>query len=123
ELLDDADDYQPIGVVYNMLAGAKLRDSIQIDEEEVHAISWKIVDAAANEYATGTFDGPLVPNTFSAKGCTYRLNLGTPALEDVPNDPYLIVINVHATDDEDEEPYTEIHPLYILNAKTSTLAT
>lgn len=121
ELIDDANDFKPSGVVYSLINASALRDTIQVDYEELEAINWKIVSPFEDVVARGSISGPLPFDSATANGYVYKLNLGRPSITQFYNDPYLLVIDA-VTGEEDADPITEIHPLYLLNARTSTLA-
>lgn len=115
-LEDLADAFSPYGIVYSLISSSKLIDTVFTDTEEIFHIKYKIY--GANETILDTLEfSNLAYNTKTRKGYQYNLDLGRPDLAAglIASSALLGILEI--TTEDLADPITEVHPIYVVNAK------
>lgn len=118
-LLDLEDGFKPVGILYSLITSANLVDEFYAGTNDVVAIDYKIL--TPNDtliYTHPTISSPTaIQNT--KKGYRYEVNLGRPPATTMLsyNDPFMGILEYHTASGE---TFTELHPIYAVNAKVAT---
>lgn len=120
ELIEPTDDFLPTGVIYNLLeSNPKLYDNIYLDYDNPSRIKTTLKTPFNEEIITKTIDNPSYSGVTS-NGYMFELEIGTPDISYVFNDPFLLVLEIYKT--LTSRPTIEVHPVYILNSRSAVLS-
>lgn len=122
ELVEESNSYVPTGVVYNMLSSSQpLTDSFILPYQQVAELVVSLKTPFDDDVFPPTITTNVQASNITSNGYNFIFTVGRPVFPYIYNDPFLLVIEAKK-DVDTTIPHIEIHPVYVLNARTATLA-
>lgn len=122
EVIEEEQPFVPTGVVYNMLTAAQpLMDSIILPYQIIHSLTIAMKTPFEQDVVPAIVNTNVTASSITPQGYVYNFALGRPLIPYVFNDPFLLIIEA-MKESTTTIPLIEIHPVYILNARSAILA-
>lgn len=114
-LVTENEDNLPTGVVYSIISNSSLTDDIVLPYNTYDSFDITLKTPFDETILATSIASPTSSNLLSS-GYKYSINLGQVQLNYLFNDPYLLIIAAKRSGSAD---HVEIHPVYILNSRTT----